>query len=361
MNSRKFEHGDCICFLGAKLADYFYQAICYLSEHENIQVYIVAYQKNPDAPFNFEEKPLVKVINRNTFKEANALEKWLREINPRLIYCAGWFDKAYLMAIKNISGVPKIMGLDNIWIGSLRQRLGVFYFKWQLRKIFSHVWIAGTPQYSFARKLGFSDSAIIFGLYTANTNLFHQAFQSWQRKKGEYSKTLLYIGRYVAYKKPLMLAEVFAEIFRADEHNGWTIKFIGSGELYDQLIEFQSDGIEISGFVSPCQLPEILSNAGAFCLPSKNEHWGVVIHEAAASGLPLVLSDTCGASSQFLVSDKNGWLFETNNKIELRKTLLKLFNSSSQELIEMSNNSYKLSFQLNHEIWSATLIGTLIE
>jgi glycosyltransferase involved in cell wall biosynthesis len=48
--------------------------------------------------------------------------------------------------------------------------------------------------------------------------------------------------------------------------------------------------------------------ADVFALLSTSEPWGVVVNEAAACGLPLVLSDAVGAAHDLLVESENGFL-----------------------------------------------------
>lgn len=49
-------------------------------------------------------------------------------------------------------------------------------------------------------------------------------------------------------------------------------------------------------------------DADVFALLSRHETWGVVVNEAAASGLPLVLSDRVGAAHDLLRDGENGYL-----------------------------------------------------
>ena len=51
-----------------------------------------------------------------------------------------------------------------------------------------------------------------------------------------------------------------------------------------------------------------MSAADIFALLSAHEPWGVVVNEAAASGLPLVLSDRVGAAADLLRDGENGML-----------------------------------------------------
>ena len=67
--------------------------------------------------------------------------------------------------------------------------------------------------------------------------------------------------------------------------NPWPLVCAGAGPLVDTVSDFASSNI---GFVQPEQLPDLMAGATAFVLPSRIEPWGVVLHEAASSGLPLV-------------------------------------------------------------------------
>jgi glycosyltransferase involved in cell wall biosynthesis len=56
------------------------------------------------------------------------------------------------------------------------------------------------------------------------------------------------------------------------------------------------------------RMVEVYASADVFCLLSLREPWGVVVNEAAACGLPLVLSDCVGAAADLLRDGENGCL-----------------------------------------------------
>ena len=60
-------------------------------------------------------------------------------------------------------------------------------------------------------------------------------------------------------------------------------------------------------------LPEVYVAADIFALLSSREVWGVVVNEAAACGLPLVLSDQVGAAHDLLREGENGALVPTGD------------------------------------------------
>jgi glycosyltransferase involved in cell wall biosynthesis len=60
-------------------------------------------------------------------------------------------------------------------------------------------------------------------------------------------------------------------------------------------------------------LAQCYVDADVFALLSRQETWGVVVNEAAASGLPLVLSDRVGAAYDLLRDGENGFLVPTDD------------------------------------------------
>jgi glycosyltransferase involved in cell wall biosynthesis len=64
----------------------------------------------------------------------------------------------------------------------------------------------------------------------------------------------------------------------------------------------------VIGGASEHELAQRYVDADVFALLSRHETWGVVVNEAAASGLPLVLSDRVGAAYDLLRDGENGFL-----------------------------------------------------
>lgn len=64
----------------------------------------------------------------------------------------------------------------------------------------------------------------------------------------------------------------------------------------------------VTGGLEEEELARRYAQADVFALLSRHEPWGVVVNEAAASGLPLVLSDRVGAAYDLLHDGENGFL-----------------------------------------------------
>ena len=351
-----------IVFLYSRLPDYFYQCILsFLESNKEFTAVVIRYPKDSNAPFELKETNRLKLINKTEFKRDTGLLEYLNSLKPEAIFCTGWADKIYLKTISKLKDkCPVILGLDNPWENTPRQIVGTLYYYLFLKNKFSHVWVSGMPQYEFAKRLGFKHSQILNELYCANTQPFAKSAENIIKiKVMNFPKKLVFIGRYVKYKQPLLLVKLFKELEDLGLTNGWSLELIGDGPLKESLDKYNSETILINSFIDPSKLPEKLSSSGAFCLPSKSEHWGVVVHEAAAAGLPLLLSNTTYAGSSLLINGYNGFKFDENKSLELKQSLLDLFETPEDKLLIMGQNSAKLAERINHNTWSANLMSIL--
>lgn len=64
----------------------------------------------------------------------------------------------------------------------------------------------------------------------------------------------------------------------------------------------------VTGGLAEDELAQRYVDADVFALLSRHEPWGVVVNEAAASGLPLVLSERVGAAHDLLREGENGFV-----------------------------------------------------
>lgn len=111
-------------------------------------------------------------------------------------------------------------------------------------------------------------------------------------------KTLLFVGRMVEQKGVLFALEVMVGLLR--RHAEWTAVLAGSGALLDAvraLIHFHGmDGrIEAIGRVPNERMPSVYERADVVLMPSMAEPFGLVALEAAAAGLPVIVSPQVGA------------------------------------------------------------------
>lgn len=343
-----------ILFLYSRLPNYFYKCIQYLV-HEydsSIEVLVVTYQEDPDSPHHIKPVKGIDILFKNEFDQ----EK-LAAFNPDIIYKSGWADEFYNELTKPyLKKIPVVLGFDNFWEGAWRQYVAVLLSKFIIRNKATHVWVPGPLQKEYAKKLGFKENRIINNLYCADLT-------TYKNQQINPKKNIVFVGRFVEFKRPEWLLKSFSQLLNENQaFNDWTLTMIGNGPLKEALkTKYRSEKINFIDFTDPHKLSEIYKTSSVFCLPSKNEHWGVVVHEAAAAGLALLLSDTCGAAATFLDNQHNGLVFETDNPDSLKKNLRTLMSMDEKILLQWQHHSKLCSERISHRLWCESLMKLVYE
>jgi glycosyltransferase involved in cell wall biosynthesis len=199
--------------------------------------------------------------------------------------------------------------------------------------------VPGPRQYEFARRIGYAPEKIISKCLTADTAVFGQVHQqNLAAKQAKYPHTLVYAGRFAAAKGLDQLVEAFNEV-KKEIKNDWKLLLIGNGDLPLTANEHT----EIRGFMQGNELATECKNWGAFCLPSRREPYGVVIHEFTMAGLPILCSDSVGAADGLVINNYNGFVYHSGDKEHLKQALRNLMGCTDSELVEMGVRGNQLS------------------
>jgi len=340
--------GHRIVFLYSELAGYFLACTEALGQHPEVaSVDIVHWPIHPEAPFQFASTDHYTLHPKEKHNR-ESLKQLLGQINPTAIVCSGWMDSDYNAIAKAYQRrIPVVLTLDNWWTGSLKQRLAALTAPWFIHRRFNRAWVPGTPQISFAQKLGFSGNSLATGFYCADSKPFQAIYE--KRQATSPSNKILYIGRYLDVKGVQELWAAFIEL--SDEFPEWELHCIGTGELWDKRAIHPK--IIHHGFKQPHELEPHLVRAACFVMPSKKEPWGVVLHEMAIAGLPLLATRHVGSATEFLMSKKNGFDFLTSNLVQEMKQLVQ---RSQAERKVMGEWSHELGLRRSCEDWVETLL-----
>lgn len=343
--------------LYTQLSGYFLDCLNYfVRNNQDFSVFCVCYKNSANAPFLFQAQANLEIHYLEDLKDN--LEQWIARKSPVLIYVVGWAEKDYLKISRlYVSSVPVVLGMDNVWEGRWKQKVFTLFSRKFLTGYFNWMWVPGKSQLEYGKRLGFPESKIRVNLYCAESQ-FNIDLE--QLKKSRYSgKIILYVGRFVSYKRPQLLARLFHRLQTEGKTNGWKLIMIGNGPLKQELLVHQSESggnIEILDFQQPVLLREFFLKASLFCLPSINEHWGVVVHEAVSMGLPLLLSDSCGAGYDLLREGINGYRFKGSDESDFISKLALLISLGEDRLLQMGEASLEISKSISQQLWSETLL-----
>jgi glycosyltransferase involved in cell wall biosynthesis len=323
----------------------------FCKRHPEINVHLVRWPVNQEAPFDFSFSDSIKVYERDKY-DRESLNALATDVKPSLILCSGWIDKDYVDVCRKWNNkIPVVLVMDNKWLGTAKQQLLKLTASLSVRKWFSHAWVTGQSQKTFALKLGFPESKIRTGFYSADVPFFTKIYkEDIAAKKKKFPYRFIYAGRYYDFKGVNELWEGFIN-FKENSNNDWELWCLGTGDVPP----VEHPAIKHLGFVQPSGMEAIMKQCGIFILPSLVEPWGVVVHEFAAAGFPLLLSDEVGAASAFLENEKNGFSFVSGSSEAIENAFEKITACSDFQLVEMGNLSAEKANAITPVKWAETL------
>src|SRR4029078_12686329 len=83
-------------------------------------------------------------------------------------------------------------------------------------------------------------------------------------------------------------------------------------------------GAEFRGFVDQPGLPSVYAEADVFAFPTLDDPFGIVVLEAAASGLPIVASPFAGATLDLVEDGRSGFVVSPDDRDAWARALVTL-------------------------------------
>jgi len=241
-----------------------------------------------------------------TWIDARSAPSWtqLGLTPPRVFFQTGWASRAFnrLGAQVKAAGGRVVVLADNCEKPTLRQHAGALLFRLFFRRQFDAAIVPGLSGRQLMLRFGMPKDRIYDGLYGADPEIFTPGPPLRNRPH-----TLLFVGQLIPRKQPVLLVNVFAS--QSDDIPDWRLVVIGKGPLQPLLT---GDRVEVRKFATPAEVARAMRESRALVLPSSEDHWPLVLHEAASSGCLLLASS--GVGSRFdLIGHHNGTIFERNS------------------------------------------------
>lgn len=137
---------------------------------------------------------------------------------------------------------------------------------------------------------------------------------------------ILFVGNMIPRKGIDYLAQACGVLKK--KGHAFVLRLLGGGDRAWAEEWFRkedvSDRIEYGGFCEGEALRDEYRKASLFVLPSRHDTYGVVTHEAAASGLPVVISKHAGSSSILVEDGKTGYVIDPADLEQFSAALEKL-------------------------------------
>ncbi|MBF9024373.1 glycosyltransferase [Rhodobacterales bacterium HKCCD6035] len=305
-----------LSFLWIELPDYAARSLAYLASaiDDKYNVNIIA--TRPSVPIEGMDEVLGNKLYWIPFDSEPCWSDLGLPV-PDILFVAGYnylpFKTLHFEVLER--GVTTVLMSDENWAGGVRChvfepiRHRIFF-----RSKFDAVMVPGSSGARLAHRLGYEYREIFEGLYGADPNLFYSRQPLLEREK-----KLIFVGQLNRRKDVARLADAF--VCCSQQMPGWSLDIYGVGPLSGNLPNHEK--ITYHGFKQPHEIAAAMREARCFVLPSLQENWGLVVHEAALSGCALILSDRVGARHD-LAGEHNAIIFEAGNTAALKSALLKM-------------------------------------
>ena len=273
--------------------------------------------------------------DRRTLKELIGEE-------PRALLVSSWIIPAfnrYRDEVRKIGG--KVFCLcdhnhNRSWIDWLR----AIRFRLFLKNKYDGFMVPGKSGVECLQFYGVSSEMIRTGMYSADASVFTSGKPIDIRPK-----KIIYVGQFIERKNVRRMVIAFKNALRS-VGGDWTLELYGSGPLRKELSSLADSHVAVKDFVQPENLSALYRDAQWFCLPSIEEHWGLVVHEAALSGCGLLLSNKVGAADDLLTLE-NGFTFNPNDINQMTSVFIQAMKMDSTALKNAQNVSLRLAREIN--------------
>jgi 1,2-diacylglycerol 3-alpha-glucosyltransferase len=273
------------------------------------------------------------------------MRRALDEIKPQVVVIPGWSLPDALSALgwcveTNTPAV--VMSESTAW--DEPRRFWKEWLKGRLVKMCAAGLVGGTAHADYLAQLGLARDRIFLGYDVVDNEYFAAKAEELKTldsvlrlKHGLPKKYFLASARFIEKKNLPRLIEAYAGYReRARKYQSgnleseiWDLVLLGDGPLRDDLtsqlttLKLQ-DHVHLPGFKQYDELPVYLGLAGVFVHASTTEQWGLVVNEAMASGLPVLVSNRCGCARDLVYEGVNGFTFDPQNVEELADCMQKV-------------------------------------
>lgn len=328
-----------------------------LSEYNVKLLMIVSRIENSKAYLDLQKFNNSIFIDLSEYRTSsfNDIKKIIADFKPAIALIttkkAGVFSETAKF-VQDMGGLV-IGANDHYWKNSWRDYANALVARFGIFRAYDVILVTGALGRIYARRLGFQDSRIFEGLYSCEAQLFRVVGEARfaEGQNCNWPQVFLFIGQFIPRKGLSVLLKAYSE-YRNSVKNPWDLWCVGKGPLSNLLTNLP--GVKNLGYQSHEECARLMGKAGVFILPSYEDHWGVVIHEAVCAGLPILATHECGACVELVRSSYNGFTFPANNNNRLAQ--LMLYISENSRAFEMGKNSLKMSYQIDPKPWARRIL-----
>lgn len=226
------------------------------------------------------------VLNRGVLRE-------LRAFIPDAVAVGGWNQPAFWQALAYCRArrKPLLIWIESTARDARSDALPLELAKRALVRGAAGAFVPGRASAEYARTLGIPEERIVVA-----PNAVDNAFFAGNAREEHDRCRFVYVGRLDPEKGVDLLLDAFEGV-------PGELVIAGTGTEAESLRSRAGENVRFLGPVARDETPALYGSADVFVLPSRSEQWGMVLNEAAASGLALVATDAAGAAYELVDDD----------------------------------------------------------
>ncbi|MCL6608971.1 MAG: glycosyltransferase family 1 protein [Geminicoccaceae bacterium] len=247
---------------------------------------------------------------------------------PRAVAIPGWGDPVSLAVLREAKArrIPLVLMSESTawdeprvaWKEAVKRRIV---------RLFDAALVGGRPQADYVAQLGMPRERIFPGYDVVdNTHFARPAAPPAEIGPWNGRPFFLASARFIAKKNQPRLLRAFARyraLVGADARN---LVLLGDGPLRAELEALRAQlelgpHLLMPGFRQYPELPGWYQAASCFVHASTSEQWGLVVNEAMAAGLPVLVSNRCGCAVDLVQDGVNGFTFDPLDVEELARLM----------------------------------------
>jgi len=291
------------------------------------------------------------------------LIKSIKNYQPDAILIFGWKFQSHLKAMfyfKNkipvlFRGDSTLLDAQNKIKTLIRQLILIFVYKH-----IDYALYVGQENKKYFSKHKLKPTQLIFTPHAIDNQRFSEKndrrkeIANRKRKELGLKETdivYLFIGKFEAKKAPLDIIKLASKI----QNPKIKFLFVGNGELEQEMKSTARENCFFMNFQNQQAMPIIYRMGDCLILPSHGpgETWGLVVNEAMACGLSVIVSNKVGCASDLIAENINGFIFQKGS-IDI---LLKLIKNLDKKKLEILGKNAKKKIKN----WNYEKVATEIE
>lgn len=227
----------------------------------------------------------------------------------------------------------------------------------------------GTRARDYLISLGASPDRVHIAYNTVDVGWFGEQADRIRAQRDEIRRQLglgpgpviLFVGQLIERKGVRDLVEAYSQVERKRPEA--QLLLVGYGPLESELRAYLSTRYpgraRVTGHVPIPDLPRYYVVSDCFVLPSHEEVWGLVLNEAAASGLPLVTTEPVGAGPDLINPGINGFIVPASSPAAIADAVLAALDDSEQMGRASRSIVRKATYQQNVDAIRSAISSTL--